>query len=853
MKRTQKPSFQLLTALSLLFIGMTTAFAQTTVITGTVRDVSTNETLPFVSVFFNNTRLGTQTDINGKFKIITSEKHSKLSFNYVGYEVAYKNIALGKTQNFDIFLQSNAQTLNEVTIKTGRKIKYSNKNNPAVELIKLVIENRDKNQPQNYQTVQYKEYERMIFSMSNISEKFKNRSIFKNYQFLFQEQDSTLIGGKNLLPIYIEEKLSNQYLSFSPDKTKTIVLAEKQVEFNNGLIDNEGMKDYLERMYQNVNIYDNNVSVFSNEFLSPIANSAPNFYKYFITDTLKNITPNIIELSFTPRTKGNTLFEGKIYITMDGNYAVQKASFGVNKNINLNFVRSLEIDLDFKKHFDKRYYLSKNSLIADFGIRKNKGMGFTGQRTVNYDDYKTDITIPDTIFSGPKLEVLPEANKQTDEFWAKNRLDTISENQLAIYGNIDTLQNLPSFKRAIKTATLLFAGYQDFKIYESGPVNSFYSFNNVEGLRLRWGGRSTPELSQRFYFENYTAYGFKDKKWKFFLSGTYSLNNRSVYEFPQNYIKATFQRDTKIPGQELQFVQEDNILLSFKRGMNDMLLYNDFYRLDYVREFKNHFSYAFGLKKWSQSPAGGLLYTNVSNNTNVTGITTTEASVALRYAVKEKFYQGKTYRRPIVDRYPIYELRYMVGFKGLLGGEYNYQNIMGSVDKRVYLSQLGFNDVRIEGGYIVGKLPFPLLTVHRANQTYAYQLDSYNLMNFLEFVSDKYAAVSFDHHFNGFFFNRIPLLNKLKLREVMSFKAIYGSLRDENNPDLTNTGLYKLPLYLSGQQRTHSLSKRPYVEGSVGIENILKVIRIDLVKRFNYLDHPEVTEYGIRTKIKFNF
>ncbi len=853
MKQTYKTLIYALTFFSATVIGISSAFAQKTIITGTVRDAVTKETLPYVSIFFNDTRLGTQTDIDGNFRISTNEDYNKLKFNYVGYEILYKNIVVGQTQKLDILLKSNAQSLNEVTIIAGKKVRYSNKNNPAVELIRQVIENKDKNQPKAYETVQYKEYEKMLFSMSNVSEKFKSKRIFRNYQFLFQEQDSTKIGGKNLLPIYIQEKLSDQYLSFSPDKSKTVVLAEKQVEFDNRFIDNQGMKAYFDRMYQNINIYDNNISVMSNEFLSPIANSAPTFYKFFITDTVKSANGNIIELSFTPRTKGDMLFEGKIYITMDGNYAVQKAAFGVNKHINLNFVRGMEIALDFEKNTDSRYYLSKSNLIADFGISKNKGLGFTGERSVSYDQYKTNIEIPETVFSGKKLEVLADAGKRSDTFWSQNRLDSIPQQQLKIYSNIDTLQKLPSFRRTVKLVTFVFAGYWDFGPYEVGPTNTFYSFNNVEGFRLRLGGRTTPALSKRFYFENYAAYGFKDEKWKFFLSGTYSLNNKSIYKFPQNYIRASFQRDTKIPGQELQFVQEDNFLLSFKRGVNDMLLYNDFYRLDYVKEFENRFSYTVGLKKWSQTPAGGLLYTNAVNNTDVTLLNTTEFSIGLRYAKNEKFYQGKIYRTPIIDRYPIFNLRYTAGIKGFLGGEYNYHNIMASVDKRFYLSQLGFTDVTVEGAYIAGKVPFPLLAIHRANQTYAYQLNSYNLMNFLEFVSDRYAAINIDHNFNGFFLNKIPLLSKLKLREIVSFKAIYGGLRDENNPDKTPVGNYKMPTYENGVQRTYSLSKEPYMEGSVGLGNIFKILRVDLVKRFNYLNNPEVTEWGIRARIKLDF
>ena len=402
--------------------------------------------------------------------------------------------------------------------------------------------------------------------------------------------------------------------------------------------------------------------------------------------------------------------------------------------------------------------------------------------------------------------------------------------------------------------TLLLAGYKNFNWFEMGPVNSFYSFNPVEGFRLRLGGRTTPTLSKRYYFETYGAYGFKDDKFKYFLSATYSLNNKSIYKFPQNYLRASFQHDTKIPGQELQFVQEDNFLLSFKRGDNDMWLYNDIFRLDYVKEYENHFSYKLGYKNWDQTPAGALYFNNIQNGApnKVNDIRTSEMAVELRYAPYEKFYQGKLYRTPIPDKYPIFTLRYNEGFKNLLGGDYNYQNITANISKRFYLSQLGYTDVTIEGSNIFGQLPFALLDIHRANQSYAFQFQSYNLMNFLEFVSDHYVSINIDHSFNGFFFNKIPLLQKLKWREVIDFKGLWGGIRNENNPAL-HPELLRFPVDGQGVPTTYALNGTPYLEGSVGISNIFKLLRIDYVRRFTYLDHPDVAKSGIRFFVKFDF
>ncbi len=838
----------------LLAFGYTQTYAQQSVVTGTITDATTKETLPYVSFIINGTTKGGKTDLDGRYSIIVNNSEAQLTFSYVGYKTEIRSVKAGVSQVINVQLQPEATLMNEVVIRAGKKQKYRNKENPAVELIRKVIENKSKNRTESYDYVSYRKYERMLFSMSNLSEKFKSRRVFKNYQFLFQEQDSTKIGGKNFLPVFQEEKLSENYFRKNPEKIKSVLIANKRVNFDERFVDNQGLSTYFDRMYQDIDIYDNNISVVSNQLLSPIADSAPTFYKFFISDTVKTQQPQLIELSFTPRNKADLLFEGKIYITMDGNYAVQNAFLTVNKDINLNFVRALEASLEFEQNPDKRYHLSKSNLIVDFGISKKNGAGFTGERTVSFDNYLINKPAADTVYDGSKLVVNPEAVKKDEQFWSTNRPVALSSTNLKIYNNLDTLQTIPSFKRTMDVVTLLFAGYKDFGPFEMGPVNTFYSFNSVEGFRLRLGGRTTTALSKRYFFETYAAYGFKDEKWKYFLRGTYSLNNKSIYAFPQNYVSASFQRDTKIPGQELQFVQEDNFLLSFKRGENNMMLYNDFYRIDYVHELENHFSYSIGLRKWEQSPAGSLYFTNSLNNLadRIDNIKTSEISLQLRYAPHEKFYQGKIYRTPIIDKYPTFNFRYTAGLKGVLGGEYNYHNFMGSIDKRLYLSQLGYMDVTLEGSYIIGKLPFPLLSIHRANQTYAYQLNSYNLMNFLEFVSDRYVSINMDQNFNGFFFNKVPLLKKLKLREVMSFKALYGGLRDENDP-MKNSSSMRFVKNENGISITNSLNKEPYIEGSVGIGNIFKILRVDAVKRFTYLNNPMVSDWGIRARVKFDF
>lgn len=839
----------------LLALFILTGFVQSmaqTVVKGKIVDAFSKEPLQYVSVVFKGGR-GTVTDSLGQYTLRSSGNISVILVSYVGYKTIQRDIVVGKEQTIDLELETDPKAVYNVTVSTNKRAKYRNKNNPAVDLIRRVIDNKPLNRPEKYDYVEYDQYEKLEVSLSSVPEKLANNRMLRKYQFLFENVDSTKLQGKTLLPVYLEEKLAQKYYRKNPEKTKTIVRGEKRVNYGE-YIDNDGVSSYLNRLIMDIDIYDNNIPLFTYQFLSPIADLAPTFYMYYIRDTITDETGNkLIKMYFTPRNTNDLLFRGNMYITLDGNYAVQKLDMFLSRNVNLNFVRELRVDLDFEKNRDGRYHLSKSNVMAEAAVTKGSSGGFFGERTVSFKNYKINEAKPDSVYDGPATVKLEKVDKLPDTFWQQNRHDTLTATESKVYSNIDSLEKMPSFRRTLAFATFLLAGYTSFGPFEMGPAAAFYGFNPVEGFKLRLGGRTTPKLSKRIYFETYGAYGFKDERWKYFLSTTYSLNNKSIYTFPLKFIRASYQHDTKIPGQELQFVQEDNFFLSFKRGLNDKWIYNDIFKLEYVHEFQNRLSYTLGFRNWRHTPAGSIVYNKFNNGVlqNVASINTSEISAQVRWAPKEQFYQGKVYRIPIINKYPIFTLRYTAGVKGLFNSEYNYHNINLRVEKRVFMSQLGYSDMVLEGGYTFGSAPYPLLTIHRANQTYAYQLNSYNLMNFQEFVSDQFAALSIDHHFNGLIFNRIPLLRKLKLRELLTMKVIYGGIRDENNPD-KNPDLIKFP-ELNGQTTTFSLNRKPYIEGSVGVGNIFKIFRVDLVRRFNYKENPNISTWGVRARFKFDF
>ena len=840
-----------------------------TIVRGIVTDSSTGAPLQFASIYFKGGR-GVISNKDGSFMLETSNmKYKRIEASYAGYKTVEYSINPGVEQSLNISLVI-ADDDNGVVVTSKRKIKYSNKNNPAVELIRKVLEHRDENRMSGYDALQYELYEKMIVSLTE-KPKIAEKKMLNKFSFVFDGEDTTSFEGKKLIPMYMEEKLSDIYRQKDPTRKKEYIKGEKKVNLGE-FIDSRGVSQYLSRMYEDVDIYQGSISLMSNQFLSPISQLAPTFYQFYIRDTIEENGQQFVKLYFTPRNTNDLLFRGTMYITTDGRYAVAKVDMTVSKNINLNWVKDLKISQRFQKTDNDKFILTQSNVLAEFALTKGSKGSIVGERSLSFKDILIDKPAPDSVFKGQEVVVVENDQSQTESYWNENRHVPLSTAQSQVYANIDSLQKMPSFRRIMDWATVLLAGYKAFGPVEVGPVNAFYSFNPVEGFRGRLGGRTTPKFSESLYFEGYLAYGFKDEKFKYSGSASYSFNKKSIYTFPQNFVRATYQFDTQIPGQELQFVSEDNFLLSFKRGVNDKWLYNRTSKFEYINEFGKGLRYTLMFKHTEQTPAlvdsngiaksGGIRYLNVHgvDTSFINNLTTSEVSLELRWAPREQFYQGKTYRTPIFNKYPIFTLGVTKGFKGVFGSDYNYTKLNFRMFKRFYLTTLGYSDVVIEGAKVFGTVPFPLLSVHRANQTYAYQLNSYNLMNFMEFVSDQSVAVNIDHNFGGFIFNKIPLLKKLKLREVASFKMLYGSLSDKNNP-VSNNDLMPFPFTyqktgstVTGLERnTYGLGTTPYIEASVGIANIFKLFRVDAVRRFTYLDNPNVPEWGIRARVKFDF
>ena len=817
---------------------------------GTVVDSATRAPLQNVSITLNNSPRGGLTDAAGKFSVSVDKSVTRITFSYTGYHSATYIVSDESTQELAILLSKSYTALKNVVVK-AKKGKYKNKNNPAVELIRQVIANKSRNGPGANPYSSYKEYEKTQMFTDGPWIRITQNFVLKKFKFFFENTDSTVVPGKKLNSIYLQEILSNKYVRKNPVKNKKIIIAQKTVDYGE-YIDMKGIQGALHYLYNDINIYDNNISAFTMQFVSPISDVGPVFYMYFIQDTIVENGCSIVKLDFTPRNPEDLLFRGTLWVTLDGTYAVTSAELGMSKHVNMNYVGNFELRQNFKKGPGEHYYLAESDMLASFSPFA-KSPGVFGERKISVSDL-SDSVLPDQVFQGSAVDSLSKSSHQSDSFWREIRPVPLSSSQAKTYSNADSLVKMRSYKRLMDLATLYFVGYKSAGKFDIGPIQTFYSFNSVEGQRLQFGGRTNYKLSHRFYLDGYLGYGFKDNRFKYMLTGSYSFNNRSVYSYPFNYVQASYMHDIKNPGQEDIFSNGNTFLSSFTRGYSSNWLYSDIFRLSYVHEFGNHFSYILGTKYWRQQPAGSLVYVKEPSPQQldtIPDITTGEISLTLRWAPNEQFFENKVGRRNIANKYPVISFQYAKGIEGLYGGEYSYDAFHLKISKRVFTSPVGFSDIRLDAGYLTGILPFPLLIIPPANRSYFYSFNSYNLMNIQEFVADHYAGLDIDHYFNGFFFNKIPLLKKLRLREVIAAKILYGGLRSENNPnDNPNQMLFPTT---NGVISTFALTGQPYVEASVGIYNIFSFIRIDFIKRFTYLYHPNVSTFGLLVSTNFSF
>lgn len=829
---------------------------------GIVKDSITGEPLPFVSVYFDGSTIGAMTDDNGTFTLQNNQGYTKLAAASLGYDTKFIDLKPGKkNDNLELLLKPTAFEISEVVVKPKRE-KYTRKDNPAVELIKKVIAHKNDNRIEAKPEYQTEVYEKLSLSLDNFNPNLDKNKFLKKFKFIKNYLDTSEFNGKPILTVSVRENLSDFHYRKSPKAEKTIVRAKRMQGIDKTLDDGGGITSNLEEIFKSINIFDNNIPILLNRFVSPLSSTlATTYYHYYIMDTLDVGGDKCVDLAFVPANSESYGFTGRLYITLDGNYAVKKVLLNTPANINLNWVDKLRIEQEFKQMPDSTWVLDQENTFVNFYVVKGTQQLYAHQLR-NYDNYNFNVQNADSVFGLlGALHVLPEATVQPDTFWIHNRPIPLKEKEDALKDLLGQLRKVPAFNAIIKTAEILITGYiptaNDKKVtkFDFGPMNTTFSANHLEGFRMRVGGMTTANLNPYWFASGYLAYGTNDRKIKYNLKLTHSFTKKEYHEGenPVNNLSFIQEYDVYTPGQDFLFTSKDNIFVAWKVG--EPVTKMQYIRksvLQYEKEWLNGLTWKSWIMNQNNEAAGTLQYIKRDESGNLYHIkdfTTSEIGTQLRFAPGERAYNGRSGKESVFNLSkdaPVFKLSHQLGIKGVLGGDYNYNHTEISAEKRIWLSSFGHIDAQVKAGKVWDKVPFPLLILPNTNQSITIQPEAFHMMNALEFVTDQYVSFNATYYLKGWILNRIPGIKWLRLREVLSFNMIYGGLTDKNNPTLT-PGLFLLP------DGTQPLGSTPYMECSVGLENIFKILRIDYYRRLTYLDHPDIKKGGIRIALRFTF
>ena len=849
----------LLQAVAGIFLSHAQSFTSAS---GIVKDSITGEPLPFVSVYFDGSTIGAMTDDNGTFTLQNNQGYTKLAAASLGYDTKFIDLKPGKkNDNLEVLLKPTAFEISEVVVKPKRE-KNTRKDNPAVELIKKVIAHKNDNRIEAKPEYQTEVYEKLSLSLDNFNPNLDKNKFLKKFKFIKNYLDTSEFNGKPILTVSVRENLSDFYYRKSPKAEKTIVRAKRMQGIDKTLDDGGGITSNLEEIFKSINIFDNNIPILLNRFVSPLSSTlATTYYHYYIMDTLDVGGDKCVDLAFVPANSESYGFTGRLYITLDGNYAVKKVLLNTPANINLNWVDKLRIEQEFKQMPDSTWVLDQENTFVNFYVVKGTQQLYAHQLR-NYDNYNFNVQNADSVFGLlGALHVLPEATAQPDTFWTHNRPIPLKEKEDALKDLLGQLRKVPAFNAIIKTAEILITGYiptaNDKKVtkFDFGPMNTTFSANHLEGFRMRVGGMTTANLNPYWFASGYLAYGTNDRKIKYNLKLTHSFTKKEYHEGenPVNNLSFIQEYDVYTPGQDFLFTSKDNIFVAWKVG--EPVTKMQYIRksvLQYEKEWLNGLTWKSWIMNQNNEAAGTLQYIKRDESGNLYHIkdfTTSEIGTQLRFAPGERAYNGRSGKESVFNLSkdaPVFKLSHQLGIKGVLGGDYNYNHTEISAEKRIWLSSFGHIDAQIKAGKVWDKVPFPLLILPNTNQSITIQPEAFHMMNALEFVTDQYVSFNATYYLKGWILNRIPGIKWLRLREVLSFNMIYGGLTDKNNPTLT-PGLFLLP------DGTQPLGSTPYMECSVGLENIFKILRIDYYRRLTYLDHPDIKKGGIRIALRFTF
>lgn len=824
----------------LFFFGICSVFAQTKV-SGYVLDED-DVSVAYANVLFKGSTEGTITNENGRFYLESEHTYDTLIISFIGYETL--EIPLTKKVNYDLkfILKEDAGQLDEVFIVTGKQSKKESEN-PAIGILKKIWERKRQNGLRQFKQYEYDKYEKVEFDINTIDSALIKSKLFRGMEFVFDQVDTSKVTGKTYLPIFINEARSKVFGDNLKKREKEDLKGNK----NSGFSNNQIIIDFVDDLYSDFDIYDNYLKFFDKSFVSPLSRTGINTYNYVLRDSTFIDNKWCYNIIYYPRRKNELTFKGNFWVN-DTTFAIKEINMQASKSANINWVKEIYIEQEFEVLNDSIFLIKRDYFMSDFAFnKKEKSRGIYGKRTTLYDNYRFDIPKDDKFYSKEVYNYNEDIYNRGDDFWEANRMEALSQDEKGVYKMLDTLKTVKKFKRLYNLGSILASGYVEFTDinFDYGPIFSTFGFNEVEGIRLRTGGRTYFGPNDLWRLEGFLAYGFKDDKFKYGISGKWLIDKRNRF-----IVSAGHRRDVEQIGVNLTSSTDvlGRSLASsslFGTSTNDKLTSVNFttvaMELEPVRNLVFRLSGTYKTLISASDTFSLDYYADETQTTTESEIVQYENAFSVSYYPGRKMTGFGVERHISNDGFPSLFAQVTRGDKSILKSDFDYTKVQFSYIQPWHIGAYGRLTTTIEAGKTFGEVPLGLLNVVPGNQSYFSIYNTFSQLDYYEFVTDTYTSLHLEHNFNGRFFSRIPFLRKLNLREIVGVRGVWGDV-SEANRDLNASGL----TYLAPTDKI-------YYEYSVGVGNIFKVFRIDFNFRGNYLDTPGARNFGITGSFGFNF
>ena len=818
-----------------------------TQITGLVRDSVSGEGVAYASISLVGTNEGTLATDKGGFTINSRAYFTRLRVTAMGYTPKEIPIKTGQGSVILIDLVPAGVKLGEVVVHKGKE-KYSKKNNPAVEMIKALRQRRDSNDPRNHQHYGYTQYERMMLGFGDLNDIISKP---EDQKWIEEYADTSLMTGHRILPFSIKETVARDFYSRNPNQHKQIIIGTKSAGIDEQ-IDQTNIKKVLDDFMGEVDIFQNDVTLLTNRFVSPLSRIAVDFYKYYLNDTVMVDGERCAVLSFVPFTPQTFGFLGRMYVSLeDTTMFIKRVSMGVPYDINLNYVERMSIEQDFERAPNGSRIKVRDNVEISMKLLSNLPEVFA-RRETSYRDHHFERPEVGVFNNKAEQTVESSAPFMPDEFWQEYRPDNVRTTTTSVKSLMQRLRKTKLFYWAEQFIVVMVNGYvptAKVSKFDIGPLNTIISGNSLEGLRLRLGGMTTVNLSRHWFARGYMAYGTRDEKFKYMGSLEYSFTPKKSIdqEFPIHSVRLTHQYDVDKLAQHYLYTNQDNVFLTLKRHKDVRMQYLRTTCLEYRHEWYNHFSIALGFEHNIHEATQYVPFIS-ADGSDRQRYTQAGFTAQLRFAPGETFYQTRSYRIPINMDAPIITLNQTYMPKGFMGSLHEINKTELGLQKRFWFSAFGYADVIIKGEKVWSKVAYPDLLFPNVNLSYTIQPESYTLMKPMEFVNDQALSWDLTYWGNGVLMNRLPLIKRLRLREVLTLRGVWGSLSDKNNPAKSDD-VFLFPVDALCQK----MGDKPYMETGVGLDNILTILRVDYVWRLTYRENAGTDRHGIRIQLHFNF